>query len=396
MYIVLIRLYGYFPLDLFLWCNIVAQAGLAYLQHCNLLVHCHCDKVHRLIRDLKLSNGCDPKFNEAVLATTYAWSVNYKPHGSGAFGDEKYDLLANFFDTCVMEDSLKANLIILVLCFFLHHSKIIQRKTRSWWCCAKTFGAGLGALPAVQVSHGSGLWRWFWQDTNRWRNVESHVRVAILSSQKGLTKTRQVVRLAWVCTPTAQRVFCHTLPSALVLWRWGAASPWRSKYKISKVQRGSGGLETATSSFDICQPWDCMHHALGQPTLLDLVYGTNLWDQNPPGRSWATHDVGFVLVQRCSLAGHCENSVWLAVSEEVGVLPSAPRQNWWWWPSSNCVQICVKCPVKKIMDNVKVWHSSWVLCGTCLVMCRSSPGSHACDEERLAGSQSGGTVGQMC
>ena len=69
-------------------------------------------------RDLKLSNGCDPKFNEAVLATTYAWSVNYKPHGSGAFGDEKYDLLANFFDTCVMEDSLKANLIILVLCFF--------------------------------------------------------------------------------------------------------------------------------------------------------------------------------------------------------------------------------------------------------------------------------------
>ena len=118
MYIVLIRLYGYFPLDLFLWCNIVAQAGLAYLQHCNLLVHCHCDKVHRLIRDLKLSNGCDPKFNEAVLATTYAWSVNYKPHGSGAFGDEKYDLLANFFDTCVMEDSLKANIIILVLCFF--------------------------------------------------------------------------------------------------------------------------------------------------------------------------------------------------------------------------------------------------------------------------------------
>ena len=115
MYIVLIRLYDYFPLDLFLWCNIVAQAGLAYLQHRNLLAHCHCDKVHRLIRDLKLSNGCDPKFNEAVLATKYAWSVNYKPHGSGAFGDEKYDLLANFFDTCVMEDSLKANLIILVL-----------------------------------------------------------------------------------------------------------------------------------------------------------------------------------------------------------------------------------------------------------------------------------------
>ena len=199
----------------------MAQAALAFLQHRNLLAHCHCDQVHRLIRDLKLSNGCDPKFNDALLATKYAWSVNYKPHGPGAFGD-----------TCVMEDSLKTNLIMLVLCFCYHHSKIIELKTCGWWCCAKKIGAGLGALPAVQVSHGSGLWRWLWQDTNRWRIVESNVRVAILSSQKGLTKTKQVVRLAWVCTPTAQRVFRHTLPSALVLWRWGAASPWRSNYTI--------------------------------------------------------------------------------------------------------------------------------------------------------------------
>ena len=107
----------------------MAQAALAFLQHRNLLVHCHCDKIHRLIRDLKLSIGCDPKFNEMMLATTYAWSVNYKPHGSGAFGDEKYDVLANFFDSCVMEDSLKANLIMLVLCF-KHHSKITELKLK--------------------------------------------------------------------------------------------------------------------------------------------------------------------------------------------------------------------------------------------------------------------------
>ena len=108
-----------FPLTCFFGATLWPRQAWPTCNTRNLLVHCHCDKVHRLIRDLKLSNGCDPKFNEAVLATTYAWSVNYKPHGSGAFGDEKYDLLANFFDTCVMEDSLKANLIILVLCFFL-------------------------------------------------------------------------------------------------------------------------------------------------------------------------------------------------------------------------------------------------------------------------------------
>jgi hypothetical protein len=65
-------------------------------------------------------NGCDPKFNEAVLATTYMRSVNYKPHGSGAFGDEKFDVLA-FFDTCIMEDSLRGNLIGLCLTLRLHH-----------------------------------------------------------------------------------------------------------------------------------------------------------------------------------------------------------------------------------------------------------------------------------
>ena len=44
---------------------------MAYLQHLQMMVHCHCDNIHRVIRDLKLSNNCDSRITEAVLATTY-------------------------------------------------------------------------------------------------------------------------------------------------------------------------------------------------------------------------------------------------------------------------------------------------------------------------------------
>eukprot|EP00435_Cladocopium_sp_Y103_P019359 s4720_g4.t1 len=51
------------------------------------------------------------RFDEAVLASTYVWSVNYKPHGSGAFGEEKYDLLSSFFDTCISSLKLVADVV---------------------------------------------------------------------------------------------------------------------------------------------------------------------------------------------------------------------------------------------------------------------------------------------
>ena len=69
-----------------------------------MLVHCHCDKIHRVIRDLKLSAGCDTRFEECLLATTYIFGVNYKPMSSGAFGDEKTALLSAFLESESMED----------------------------------------------------------------------------------------------------------------------------------------------------------------------------------------------------------------------------------------------------------------------------------------------------
>lgn len=85
-------------------CHFNVQAAMAYLQHRGMMIHCHCDKVHRLIRDIRLAMQCDPRFEDARLATTYAFGVNYKPLSSGAFGDEKHELLSSFFDTCIMED----------------------------------------------------------------------------------------------------------------------------------------------------------------------------------------------------------------------------------------------------------------------------------------------------
>ena len=68
------------------------------------MIHVSCDKIHRVVRDLKLSTQCDPRFNDAMMASTYAWSVNYKPMGSGAFGDEKHGLLTSFFESEMVDD----------------------------------------------------------------------------------------------------------------------------------------------------------------------------------------------------------------------------------------------------------------------------------------------------
>jgi len=93
------------------------EAAMAYLQHLEMMVHCHCDKIHRVIRDLKLSNMCDTRFAEAILATTYAWGVNYKPQGSGAFGDEKLDALNSFVNTFVMQETNNTTLNTCYLFF---------------------------------------------------------------------------------------------------------------------------------------------------------------------------------------------------------------------------------------------------------------------------------------
>jgi len=100
------------------------EAAMAYLQHLDMMVHCHCDKIHRVIRDLKLSNMCDPRFAEAILATTYVFSINYKPAGSGAPGDEGLDALNAFVNTFAMQETNNTtmNKIFVFTCYwiFLH------------------------------------------------------------------------------------------------------------------------------------------------------------------------------------------------------------------------------------------------------------------------------------
>lgn len=75
-----------------------------------LMMHCHWDKFHRLINDMKLaadhavSNG---ELLQTQLATSYVFSVNYKPFASGSFFEEKKAAMEGFFasvtyETCVI------------------------------------------------------------------------------------------------------------------------------------------------------------------------------------------------------------------------------------------------------------------------------------------------------
>lgn len=65
------------------------------------MMHVKFDKFHRIIRDLKLSyvhccNGC---FQKAQLYSSYLWSLNYKPFGSGGCSSLKNRLLTTFLAT---------------------------------------------------------------------------------------------------------------------------------------------------------------------------------------------------------------------------------------------------------------------------------------------------------
>ena len=80
----------------------IGSAGMAYaineLQCC---MHTKFDKFHRIVRDIKLSisHSCSGVFQKAMLYSSYLWSLNYKPFGSGGFSSLKNRLLTTFLAT---------------------------------------------------------------------------------------------------------------------------------------------------------------------------------------------------------------------------------------------------------------------------------------------------------
>ena len=62
-----------------------------------LLAHFTFDKVHRLLRDLK-NPMSKAKLDHSVMVTSYIFSVNFKPFGSGQFFTEKQHIMESFFE----------------------------------------------------------------------------------------------------------------------------------------------------------------------------------------------------------------------------------------------------------------------------------------------------------
>lgn len=77
----------------------IGAAGMAFAINVNdSMMHVKFDKFHRIIRDLKLSylHCCKSCFQKAQLYSSYLWSLNYKPFGSGGFLTLKNRLLTTF------------------------------------------------------------------------------------------------------------------------------------------------------------------------------------------------------------------------------------------------------------------------------------------------------------
>ena len=77
----------------------IGMAGQAFVEHeVGALVHTKWDKFHRVVRDCKLSfqHAGGGVFLKAQLYSSYLWSVNKRPFGTGAFGEQKRRLMCVF------------------------------------------------------------------------------------------------------------------------------------------------------------------------------------------------------------------------------------------------------------------------------------------------------------
>ena len=79
----------------------VGCAGMAFADHMQSMIHVKFDKFHRVVRDIKLAytHACGGIFLKAQVYSSYIWSTNNKPFGTGLFGTEKKWLLNTFLAT---------------------------------------------------------------------------------------------------------------------------------------------------------------------------------------------------------------------------------------------------------------------------------------------------------
>ena len=75
----------------------IGAAGAAYLEnYLGWMVYTKFDKIHRCIRDLKLAAQAVPIFVKTKLWSSYLFSLNKRPFGSGAFGTAKSRMMECF------------------------------------------------------------------------------------------------------------------------------------------------------------------------------------------------------------------------------------------------------------------------------------------------------------
>ena len=81
----------------------VGMSAMSYMMSNASLIHCTWDPFHRVIRDMKLSMTKD--LQQAVLTSSYVWSVNEKPFHQGGFHSDKKELLESFLESA-LEDRI--------------------------------------------------------------------------------------------------------------------------------------------------------------------------------------------------------------------------------------------------------------------------------------------------
>lgn len=89
-------------------CGMAAASFLKSERMNVMMVHMSWDKIHRLINDMKHAgeHTSSSELLQSQAASTYVFSVNYKPFSSGSFFEEKKAAMEGFFGSVSLDPHL--------------------------------------------------------------------------------------------------------------------------------------------------------------------------------------------------------------------------------------------------------------------------------------------------
>ena len=344
----------------------------SFIHFCGVnLIHISFDPFHRVIRDMKLDvAGVGPKalrqkLHQCQLSSSYLWTLNYRPYGSGGFAQAKTELLEHFLASEFEDwlglgvDGTSRVLLLKFTCF----PGVLG------FLCFFWSVPGRAIVHWVRWPDQLGLWDAHKQPVWCYSVVPETVWAAFMFKQGQPREVGALVQLAWGVCWARLGVFFHPASPPPQISRWSA---WRKLQKVQPAEIRHGRPPTSPALHKLVNMDGCPSSAHRISALLELLQPDCGVSQKPQTgtspHSW--HDNRFEVdeMQRVDWLSWCvlaRLGVWQSASVPHLVQTSfgwgqTPFFSWDFRPSS--LVLWHQCAVQAFSCLLQACVSAWMLC----------------------------------